>query len=61
MEREQALQELSTAYAVALRLREDGANDAIIAKALGLPVESVGNLLEIAESKLHRLIHADGS
>lgn len=56
MEREEALQELTTAYAVALRLRDEGAGDDVIAKALGVPVESIGTLLAIAESKLQTLI-----
>lgn len=46
------LAELPTAHAVALRLREAGAGEATIAAALGIPLEGVRALLEVAEAKL---------
>ena len=56
MNREQGLLELATAHAVALRLRDAGADTASIALALGVPVEAVPRLLSIAESKLDTLL-----
>lgn len=50
--RERALAELPTAYAVALRMRDDGRNDAEIASALGVDPVAVGPLLRVAEAKL---------
>lgn len=58
MDREKALAELPTAYAVALRMQADGARDDAIAKALGVPAESVKQLIQIAESKLRALVDA---
>jgi DNA-directed RNA polymerase specialized sigma24 family protein len=51
---EQELDELPQSYAVALRLRASGADDALIAIALGIDVESVGPLLAVARRKLAR-------
>jgi hypothetical protein len=59
MERERALVELSTAHAVALRLRDAGAGDEQIAVALGVPVEGIGAFLEVAEAKLAALWPAE--
>ena len=52
LDREFALGELSTAHAVALRLRDAGAGNEEIAIALGVPVEGIGTLLEVAQLKL---------
>ena len=52
LDREDALGELSTAHAVALRLRDSGADNEEIATALGVPVEGIGTLLEVAQLKL---------
>ncbi|MEX2538649.1 MAG: sigma factor-like helix-turn-helix DNA-binding protein [Actinomycetota bacterium] len=57
MERDKALGELPTAYAVAIRMREGGTPDAEIAKVLDVPVESVGRLVQIGEQKLRALLH----
>lgn len=56
MRREDALRELPVALAAALRLREDGQDHDVIARALGIEPEGVPNLLEIAEAKLQRLL-----
>ena len=52
MDRATALEQLPAAYATALRLNDEGASHAAIAKALDVPVESVPRLLEIGASKL---------
>lgn len=58
MDREAALLELPTAYAVAIRLRDAGAVDDSVAQALGIPTESVAGLLRVAEAKLAALLDA---
>ncbi|MEP1123614.1 MAG: hypothetical protein ABJH68_06970 [Ilumatobacter sp.] len=45
------LARLPTAYAVALRLRAAGGSDEAIAGALGIDVNVVATLLEVAERK----------
>ncbi len=55
VDRERALAELSIAHAVALRLREAGAGERVIAAALAVPVEGVRTLIEVAEAKLAAL------
>jgi hypothetical protein len=56
MDREGAMLDLPTGHAVALRLRDAGADDDTIAKALGVPVEAVPGLLVIADGKLAALL-----
>ena len=56
MNRESAMAALTPAYAEALRLRDQGADDAAIASHLELPVEAVPNLLELAQAKLDTLL-----
>jgi len=56
MNREVALATLTPAYAEALRLRDEGADQAVIAARLDLPVEAVPNLLELAQAKLDTLL-----
>jgi DNA-directed RNA polymerase specialized sigma24 family protein len=56
MDRETALATLTPAYAEALRLRDQGADDRVIATRLQLPVEAVGNLLALARAKLETLL-----
>ena len=58
MEREQALSELGTSYAVALRLRQRGASHAQIAEVLGIPEAAVDQHLALADAKLERLLDA---
>ena len=48
--------ELATAHAVALRLRDAGADETSIGQALAIPVEAVPPLLDIAASKLEALM-----
>ncbi len=55
MDRVEAIRELPTAYAVALRLQDAGADDTMIAAALEIEPEAVGGLLDIAAAKLDRL------
>ena len=53
-DRRRALATLPLADAVALRLRDAGADTKLIADALAIEPEGVANLLEIAEAKLRR-------
>jgi hypothetical protein len=49
-------------HAVAVRLRDGGVDDHVIALALGIDAAAVGPLLHIADSKLANLIaHTPGS
>ena len=52
---ERALRHLPSAYATALRLRQAGAEDALIARALDLEVTALPAFMDLAEAKLHRL------
>ena len=52
MDRDRALAELPVAHAVALRLRAAGADEGVIAAALGIDPAGVPALLEVAEAKL---------
>ncbi len=54
-ERSQALASLPTLHAVALRLRDAGADDHIIAVAVGVDDDQVTTFLTIADQKLARL------
>jgi len=56
MDRDRALLHLPVAYAVALRLRDSGHADATIACALGVPVEAVAGIEQIADEKLKALL-----
>jgi hypothetical protein len=56
MNRSRALGELPTMHGVALRLRDNGYNDHIIAVALGIEDVQVPSLLRIADAKLRRLM-----
>lgn len=59
MDRARAFDRLPTAYAIALRIAELDGDEAMIARALDVPVESVGRLLQIGESKLATLLAGD--
>ncbi|WP_338751712.1 hypothetical protein [Janibacter alittae] len=48
---EQRVDAMSPAHAVALRLHRAGYEDVVIATALGLPVEAVSVLLQVAQEK----------
>ena len=56
MDRADAISELPTIYAVAIRLRDDGAGNRTIAVALAIEDDEVPALLGIAEAKLSALI-----
>ena len=58
MNREAALRELPHAYAVALRLRDRGVDDAEIADVVGIEVSALSSHLHLAEAKLARVIEA---
>jgi hypothetical protein len=55
MDRATALEQLPAAYATALRLNDEGATHAAIARTLDVAVEAVPRLLEIGASKLDAL------
>jgi hypothetical protein len=55
MEHEQELRRLPLAHAVALRMHEAGADEALIAAALAIEPEAVTPLLDLAHAKLDRL------
>lgn len=57
---EHQLDQLPTALAVALRLHAAGHADAVVGTALGVPVEGVGTLLQVARAKLHNLPQSGG-
>jgi hypothetical protein len=54
--RDEALGLLPATYALALRLRDAGSSDVVIATRLGIEREAVGPLLRIARAKLGRLL-----
>jgi len=56
MDRDRALDLLSPAYAVALRLADAGADEAMIAAGTGVDPASVPALLELARAKLDELL-----
>ena len=56
VDRDKALAKLPTAYAEAIRLREQGIDDASIASFLGLEPEAMDSLFRLAEAKLKRLV-----
>jgi hypothetical protein len=57
MERTHAISELPTLHAVAVRLRDGGADERTIATALAIDDDEVPALLTIAEAKLTALMH----
>jgi DNA-directed RNA polymerase specialized sigma24 family protein len=56
-----AIELLPEAYAVALRLRDDGLGSAEIARRLRIAPEAVASTLELADAKLARLLGAEDS
>jgi DNA-directed RNA polymerase specialized sigma24 family protein len=56
-----AIESLPQAYAVALRLRDDGLAPAEIARRLGIAPESVASTRELADAKLVRLLSIEDS
>lgn len=55
MDHSELIRQLPLALAVALRLREAGADDGLIAAALAIEPEGVAPLLDLARAKLDRL------
>lgn len=60
MDRSSAIWQLPELHAVAIRLRDDGFDDHVIAVALGIDDHQVATLLQIANSKLTNLMALDG-
>lgn len=60
MDRSAAIWQLPDLHAVAIRLRDDGFDDHVIAVALGIDDHQVATLLQIASSKLTNLMALDG-
>ncbi len=56
VDRADAIAELAPAYAVALRLRDAGAGEDLIALALGVDPEAVPSVLGLADAKLATLM-----
>lgn len=54
-EGERLLEQLPESLATALRLQASGQPESVIATALGIPVEGVSVLLEVAQAKLTEL------
>jgi hypothetical protein len=52
---------LPDALAVALRLHRAGHPDTVVATALGIPIEGVDAVIEVAEAKLVRLSQGSGT
>jgi hypothetical protein len=59
VDRSSAVGELPTLHAVAIRLRDDGFDDHVIAVALEIDDVQVPTLLQIANRKLENLIALD--
>ncbi len=60
MDSEPLLEQLPTAYAVAIRLTEAGHPDEVIADALGVPARTVPTLLSLACAKRDHLGEPEG-
>jgi hypothetical protein len=60
MDRSSAIWQLPDLHAAAIRLRDDGFGDHVIAVALGIDDHQVATLLQIANSKLTNLMALDG-
>lgn len=61
MDSEPLLEQLPTAYAVAIRLTEAGHPDQVIADALDVPTRSVPTLLSLAHAKRAHLEQGGGN
>jgi hypothetical protein len=60
MDRAAQLRQLPLVHAIALRMHEAGADDALIAVALAIEPESVGPLLALASAKAERIARGGG-
>jgi hypothetical protein len=58
VDRSTAIDRLPEAYAVAVRLQDEGHDDQAIAVRLGLAPAAVGPLLRVAAAKLHTILAA---
>ena len=54
--RTEAVRRLPAVYALAIRLRDAGMSDAVIADRLGIDEVALGPLLRVAEAKLETMI-----
>jgi DNA-directed RNA polymerase specialized sigma24 family protein len=59
MDRDRAIELLPEAYRRALHLQEQGAGDEEVAQHLGIPLEAVSSLFQIAQAKLDELLAGD--
>lgn len=59
VDRSSAVRQLPVLHAVAIRLRDEGLGDRVIAVALELEDDQVPTLLQIADSKLAHLMALD--
>ncbi len=60
MDRDIAIGRLPLPYAIALRLQGAGVSDTQLAVGLGIEVQAIPTLLNIAEEKLAELLGGDG-
>lgn len=56
MDRTEALRRIPRAYSLALRLRDAGVCDELIAECVGVEIEALGPLYLVAEAKLAAII-----
>jgi predicted DNA-binding protein (UPF0251 family) len=54
-----ALLQLPAAYSLALRLRDAGLSEGLMAERLGIEAEALSPLLEIAEAKLAAILSGE--
>jgi DNA-directed RNA polymerase specialized sigma24 family protein len=59
VDRNDALGQLPDAYATALGLREQGHSTTSIAETLGVDLNAIETLLELADAKLSHILRAD--
>ena len=57
-ERAEAMRHLPDTYSLALRLRDAGLDDELIAECLAVEQEALGLLLQVAEAKLAAILEA---
>jgi DNA-directed RNA polymerase specialized sigma24 family protein len=57
--RRHGLERLPLPYSTALRLRDEGLSDELIAKCVGIEPEAVATMLELAEAKLAAAAYLD--
>lgn len=57
--RMEALRQLPPVYSLALRLRDEGLTENLMAECLAVEPEALGPLLEVAEAKLAAILGRD--